>query len=1510
MKRKVRYSKRQQKRKKNNEVQENSTQETPQPGPSTDSPRTRMQNYRQRATSESNTTRLHKVQTRAATRRAEETASEQSRRRREDRERRAEKRNQETNSERSRRREGDRLRRAAKRDQETISERTRRLAADRLQRALSRTSRADNMRLFALEKRMTEIKWNSCVVCNEGWPGLKVDAQSRCSHCKKGNSKFSDSNNMDPGDVPPELMYLTPLEEQLIARVHPVLSVYKVGRGQQLAYSGNVINFRQDVTSFAKSLPHSPAKLLSVLVVNRSDLDNYATFNVSATRVRRALNYLKRHNPWYRDVVIDEAALSQLPNNGNVHSILPTVTISTLPPLAGDDDRLHDTGVPMVQHVKQSDQIRDSVGLEPHTVPYPEMSTDPVDEFTTAGYIAGAFPRLFPSGKADLRDLRKRTKKVTESEYFKHLMRYKDRRFASHPTFRFFALNSLMRWQAMRVGQVFVRKHVFGAVTVAELRHRLEVSPGLIKQITSFGSSLRGTRSYWIKRSGELSDMVTDVGMPTLFFTLSAADLYWPELLTLMAPETDLVNLTSADSYKERNKLLQDNPAIADWFFTERAQFFIHDVLGPHLKIEDYWYRYEFQHRGSVHLHGLLWLTGAPDTAKLNQMSPAERQKVVDYFDQLVTCVSPDLHCIPSNVHPSFQKLSEITDERKDYASLVNRLQRHTECKKGACIQKKNGVEQCRYGFPKEIRDDSLLDKSKEKWALELKRNDPRVNRHNEFSLKIWRANVDFSPIVDRYAVLNYVAKYASKSEPRSSTYAEILHHIIREEVTDADLGKKAIQKLLMKSISERDYSAQECCHLLLGHDLYQCSRPFVTIVLKSDEWIPVADIEHEEGGASSENKTILQKYSARHTSLENVPLLEIAKRYTWIRNGWRKRIRGKQAVVRLFPKLQLTDEAPTREEFYRQQVLLQVPWRDVTTVADGRSWEELYEEHQLFPQVNVKDADNEQLNEDSEDDADINEQVTEQEEYMVLQGYGPRSNVPNIELGTRQIDRETDWTAAYALYDHIGEICSFLDTKKQEADTVDAPAAVPNFQLSEEQRNALDYFQQQIASQVDDRCCIVQGKAGSGKSVLLSSMQSLLRDTPHYGNNCYLLLGPTGVAADNINGSTIHSKLRIPVNRTFRDLEGDELHRFQEELDDIKVILIDEFSLIGCTLLGKVDKRLRQAKPDKSHLPFGGLIVYLFGDIKQLPPVLDRPLYGDGYKSELADHGQLIYRTAFTKAFVFTTSQRQRGNDPEQQHFRDALDRLSVGESTVEDYEKMISRNYGLLPDEERDSFKTAIRLFTEREPAREYNIKALTDLRMPVAKIKAKHNNQTAARGNDQQAMGLESALYLSRGSRVMLKRNLWTDKGLVNGSLGFVREIIYAPGTSPDDAMPLAVLVEFDKYKGPTFANNCVPICPQTSEWIENGQKCVRTQFPLALSWAITVHKAQGITCDRAVVHLGPREFASGLIYVALSRVKSWKGLALEPTFPFSLLTSIKTKKTTIQRIKEEQRLNRLK
>jgi ATP-dependent DNA helicase PIF1 len=155
-------------------------------------------------------------------------------------------------------------------------------------------------------------------------------------------------------------------------------------------------------------------------------------------------------------------------------------------------------------------------------------------------------------------------------------------------------------------------------------------------------------------------------------------------------------------------------------------------------------------------------------------------------------------------------------------------------------------------------------------------------------------------------------------------------------------------------------------------------------------------------------------------------------------------------------------------------------------------------------------------------------------------------------------------------------------------------------------------------------------------------------------------------------------------------------------------------------------------------------------------------------------------------------------------------------------------------------------------------------------------------------------------------MLRANLWVEKGLVNGSLGYIRDIIYEPGTAPPNDVPLAIMVEFDNYSGPTIANNLVPIPAILKSWKVNGRTCTRKQFPIQLAYAITIHKSQGLSLDKAIVNIGDNEKALGLTYVALSRVKSLEGLAFEKAYDLTRFTRISSSKQLKERLREESRL----
>ena len=148
-----------------------------------------------------------------------------------------------------------------------------------------------------------------------------------------------------------------------------------------------------------------------------------------------------------------------------------------------------------------------------------------------------AFPTLFPTGDADF--AAPRVHKVTIGDYMKHLMMYKDDRFARHPRFRYFALNTEMRWRALQEGNIYVRQHARDAqLTVEELRDMVgSEGEAFSNRVLRYAGSLRDTSSYWFKQRTRLVAMVDTLGLPTVFLTHSAADLQWPELACLICPD-------------------------------------------------------------------------------------------------------------------------------------------------------------------------------------------------------------------------------------------------------------------------------------------------------------------------------------------------------------------------------------------------------------------------------------------------------------------------------------------------------------------------------------------------------------------------------------------------------------------------------------------------------------------------------------------------------------------------------------------------------------------------------------------------------------------------------------------------------------------------------------------------------------------------------------------------------------------------------------------------------------
>lgn len=311
----------------------------------------------------------------------------------------------------------------------------------------------------------------------------------------------------------------------------------------------------------------------------------------------RALQWWLANNRYYRNIQINPNALAMLPEDGDLtglHSVTLNSTTKDpeLPSVQEQDPYntfISASFVPSTaQRMTEQETVRQSVQkrqshLQPVVPPalsWPHSGSTPINEFNTEAYISCAFPTLSPTGAADFvapRPLNYRELFQTPNDV---------RRWTICQTFllSLLALNMEMRWRVLQAGCIYIRQHPHDAqLSVKELRDMVGCEGEVFSnRFLHYATSLRGTRQYWFKQRSQLIAMVDMLGLPTIFFTHSAADLHWPELTRLIYPD-------DPDSTSSHSKALQENPAIANWFFHQRIQKFIDGFYVSVLGATDFW---------------------------------------------------------------------------------------------------------------------------------------------------------------------------------------------------------------------------------------------------------------------------------------------------------------------------------------------------------------------------------------------------------------------------------------------------------------------------------------------------------------------------------------------------------------------------------------------------------------------------------------------------------------------------------------------------------------------------------------------------------------------------------------------------------------------------------------------------------------------------------------------------------------------------------------------------------
>ena len=523
--------------------------------------------------------------------------------------------------------------------------------------------------------------------------------------------------------------------------------------------------------------------------------------------------------------------------------------------------------------------------------------------------------------------------------------------------------------------------------------------------------------------------------------------------------------------------------------------------------------------------------------------------------------------------------------------------------------------------------------------------------------------------------------------------------------------------------------------------------------------------------------------------------------------------------------------------------------------------------------------------------DQQPNQQPTQAvEEWMLI-----CQSSADLQPSTESQDN-VDWSAGSQSYPNVEEMPTFISRHRESAGQHLFTTSSDPQHLQGKQLHAYNTVREHAeADHPPPLRLIISGTAGTGKSYLVHCLRLLL-------DHRVRVAAPTGVAAFNIEGHTLHSLLSLPVKGDFKELQGERLHQMQQSLADMEYLIIDEMSMVGRKFLGQVDQRLCQVFPHRADTLFGGCSCLLFKDFGQLPPVMDLPLYTTVSRSPLSDAGSAAYQL-FDRAIVLKQVMRQSGQDPDQVLFRDILLCLRDARLTISDWEQLMKQTPAEMAD--LAPFTNALHLHPTIEAVVEHNVSRLRASGHPVATIKAVHSRLNASKASSEDAGGLESIICLACNARVMLTSNLWVDMGLINGAMGTVAAICYRNGESPPN-LPIAVTVRFDSYRGPTLSDGTVPITPLCRTWSASGGSCSCLQLPLKLAWAVTIHKAQGLTLNKVVIDVGKKEFSAGLTFVACSCVRRMNDLLFDPPFPFQRVANLANSQRLQERLLQDTKL----
>ncbi len=396
-------------------------------------------------------------------------------------------------------------------------------------------------------------------------------------------------------------------------------------------------------------------------------------------------------------------------------------------------------------------------------------------------------------------------------------------------------------------------------------------------------------------------------------------------------------------------------------------------------------------------------------------------------------------------------------------------------------------------------------------------------------------------------------------------------------------------------------------------------------------------------------------------------------------------------------------------------------------------------------------------------------------------------------------------------------------------------------------------------------RSIFLTGRAGTGKTTFLKYIKENTTKRA-------VVVAPTGVAAINAAGVTLHSMFQVPLGPfvpVSRSSDGvtDKFTLFKnirisdekrQLFRDLELLIIDEVSMVRCDTLDAMDAILRHFRK-RAHLPFGGVQVLYIGDLFQLPPVMpdnEWNILSEYYKSEFFFHSRVVEQSP---PIYIELKKIYRQNE---QTFIEILNRVRNSNVTSVDLETLNARyNSVKQPD------KNYITLTSHNYKADKINQEELKNLSGKVFEFKGVIEGEF-----QEKALPTDVSLQLKVGAQVMFIRNDKSEeRRYYNGKIAKIKSIKDSSITVELDDEGEELVLEKETWNNIKYTYNAV------DEKIDEEKLGSFSQFPVRLAWAITIHKSQGLTFEHAIIDAG-ESFAPGQVYVALSRCVSIEGIVL--------------------------------